>query len=162
MKVIQGQGMPSQRHHEHGNLFIKLNVKFPEFIDGDKIHHLEAALPPRDPPQTFGNEITVEEVDMSDMDARQQEQAQKSSDAMDEDDDEQPRVQCKCCLRLSFSNCRSCPFAFQVPTNRRFTVFSALWGCLHARHLLSFILFCPRLFHLCHSLELHAYFILNY
>lgn len=94
MKVIQGQGMPSHRHHEHGNLFVKLNIKFPDFIEPEKIHHLEAALPPREPPQTFGNDVSVEEVDMSDMDARQQEQAQKSSDAMDEDDDEQPRVQC--------------------------------------------------------------------
>ncbi|KAF8610214.1 hypothetical protein BDV93DRAFT_601261 [Ceratobasidium sp. AG-I] len=94
MKVIQGQGMPSQRHHEHGNLFVKLNIKFPDTIDEEKIHFLESALPPRDPPQTFPGEVTIEEVDMSDMDARQQEQAQKSSDAMDEDDEEQPRVQC--------------------------------------------------------------------
>lgn len=100
--MIPGQGMPSHRHHEPGNLFVKLNVKFPEFIDGDKISHLEAALPPREPPQTFGSEVTIEEVDMTDMDARQQEQAQKSSDAMDEDDEEQPRVQCKCYLHLSF------------------------------------------------------------
>lgn len=162
MKVIQGQGMPSHRHHEHGNLFVKLNVKFPDSIDVEKISLLEAALPPRDPPQTFGDDITVEEVDMSDMDARQQEQAQKSSDAMDEDDDEQPRVQCKCYSRLSVWNCHSSAFAFQAPTNRCFTVFSALLGCLHARHLLSFIPFCPCLYHLCHSLELHAYFILNY
>ena len=162
MKVIQGQGMPSQRHHEYGNLFVKLNVKFPDTMDIEKIPLLEAALPPREPPQTFPGEVTVEEVDMSDMDARQQEQAQKSSDAMDEDDEEQPRVQCKSSMRLSFRNCHLCHFAFQAPTNRCFTVFSALWGCLHARHLLSFILFCPCLFHLCHSLELHAYFILNY
>ncbi len=26
----QGQGMPSQRHHEPGDMFVQLNVKFPE------------------------------------------------------------------------------------------------------------------------------------
>ena len=95
MKVIPGQGMPSHRHHEPGSLFVKLNIKFPDFIDPTLIPHLEAALPPRDPPVKYGKEIMVEEVEMSDLDARQQEAAQKSADAMDEDDDEQPRVQCK-------------------------------------------------------------------
>jgi len=95
MKVIPGQGMPSHRHHEPGNLFVKLNVRFPDFIDPELIPHLEAALPARDPPKKYGKEIMVEEVDMNDLDARQQEAAKKSSDAMDEDDDdEQPRVQC--------------------------------------------------------------------
>lgn len=95
MKVIPGQGMPSHRHHEPGSLFVKLNVKFPEFIDPTLIPHLETALPAREPPATFGKDIVVEEVDMTDLDARQQEAAQKSQDGMDEDDDEaQPRVQC--------------------------------------------------------------------
>jgi DnaJ family protein A protein 2 len=95
MKVIPGQGMPSHRHHEPGNLFVKLNVKFPDYIDQSVIPHLEAALPPRDPPATYGKDVMVEEVEMTELDARQQEQAQRSQDAMDEDDDEQPRVQCK-------------------------------------------------------------------
>ncbi|KAF8758604.1 DnaJ central domain [Rhizoctonia solani] len=78
MKVIPGQGMPSHRHHE----------------PADSHPPLEAALPAREPPKTYPKEIHVEEVDMADLDARQQEQAQRSQDAMDEDDDEQPRVQC--------------------------------------------------------------------
>jgi DnaJ family protein A protein 2 len=91
MKVIHGQGMPSKRHHEMGDLYIKISIKWPEHIDPNKIHLLEQVLPPRKPlPKTQKN-VLVEEVDMSDVDPRQERVMQE--DPMDEDEGE-PRVQC--------------------------------------------------------------------
>jgi len=90
-KVIRGQGMPSHRHHEPGDLFIKFHVKFPEHLDSSAIAKLEQALPPRKPVEKFSKNTLIEEVELSDLDARQQREA--TEDAMDEDD-EQPRVQC--------------------------------------------------------------------
>lgn len=96
LKVISGHGMPSQRHHELGDLYIRLNVEFPESIDGDMLHHLEAALPPRKAVPAPPPGYDVEEVEMGDLDARQQKNAQKEGDEMDEDEDGQggARVQC--------------------------------------------------------------------
>jgi len=94
-KVIIGQGMPSYRHHEPGDLFVKFNVSFPDRIDPNLIPYLEQALPPRRPLQAFPKSIMLEEVDLSDMDAKQQRTAERQGDAMDDDDgDGEPRVQC--------------------------------------------------------------------
>ncbi|KAM0332339.1 hypothetical protein ACHAQA_002616 [Verticillium albo-atrum] len=30
VKMVRGQGMPSERHHDHGNMYIQFAVKFPE------------------------------------------------------------------------------------------------------------------------------------
>jgi hypothetical protein len=143
MKVIPGQGMPSHRHHEPGSLFVKLNIKFPDFIDPTVIPHLEAALPARDPPNTYPKEVHVEEVDMADLDARQQEQAQRSQDAMDEDDEEQPRVQCK--FHYWRYHTQLIYFLFRrQPID--VLLFYLLFSTLHARVSHSFILFfvpCP-------------------
>ncbi|KAJ8514879.1 hypothetical protein ONZ45_g7627 [Pleurotus djamor] len=91
VKVIYGQGMPSRRHHEPGDMYVKLNIKFPEHIDPSVIHHLEAALPPRQPLDKFPKNYVVEEVNLSDVDHHTRHNM--SDDAMDEDHDE-PRVQC--------------------------------------------------------------------
>ncbi|KAF5386971.1 hypothetical protein D9615_001770 [Tricholomella constricta] len=91
LKVIHGQGMPSQRHHEHGDLYVKLDVKFPESIDVTAIPLLEQALPPRNPVQTFAQNIILEEVNLDDTDTRTR--GSMADDRMDEDTDE-PRVQC--------------------------------------------------------------------
>ena len=92
LKMIPGQGMPSQRHHEPGDLFIKFTVKFPDHIDPESIPLLERVLPPRTPLQTFPKNIILEEVEMENVDARQRERA-TGGDPMDEDEGE-PRVQC--------------------------------------------------------------------
>jgi DnaJ family protein A protein 2 len=88
--------MPSYRHHDFGDLYVKLTVAFPETIDPAVIPSLEAALPPRKESQKFAKNVLVEEVSLSDLDARQQREQQKhDSDAMDEDGpDGEPRVQC--------------------------------------------------------------------
>jgi len=83
--------MPSQRHHEPGDLYVKLLVKFPETISQSVIPLLERALPPRNPVEKFPKAIALEEVHLEepDFDAR----AHGKDDAMDEDQEE-PRVQC--------------------------------------------------------------------
>lgn len=91
MKVIHGQGMPSQRHHEPGDLYVKISVKFPDTIDPAAIPLLERALPPRKPLEKFEKNVLLEEVSLDDADTRSRPGMQE--DAMDEDQDE-PRVQC--------------------------------------------------------------------
>jgi len=91
MKVIHGQGMPSQRHHEPGDMFIHISVKFPDHINPDSIPLLERALPPRTPIEKFPRNIVLEEVELGEVDARQRERAH-GDDSMDTDDE--PRVQC--------------------------------------------------------------------
>jgi len=94
IKVIRDQGMPSLRHHEPGDLFVKFHVKFPDHLDSSSVAKLEKALPPRKPVEKFSKGIVVEEAELLELDARQQrEQANHGDDAMDEDE-EQPRVQC--------------------------------------------------------------------
>lgn len=93
-KVIQGQGMPSLRHHEPGDLFVNLTVKFPDNIDPAAVPQLEAALPPRTPLPKFPKGVHTEEVDLNEMDARQQRYA-GGPDSMDEDDEPRAHgVQC--------------------------------------------------------------------
>ena len=87
--------MPSQRHHEPGDLFVKLHVDFPESLDPNAFALLERALPPRRPLPKFDRHLLIEEATLSDLDARQQqEQSRGDSDAMDEDETGEPRVQC--------------------------------------------------------------------
>ena len=86
--------MPSLRHHEPGDLFVKFHVKFPEHLDSNSLTKLEKALPPRKPIDKFPKTVVLEEAELLDLDARQQrEQANRGDDAMEEDE-EQPRVQC--------------------------------------------------------------------
>ncbi|KZT28634.1 hypothetical protein NEOLEDRAFT_1154510 [Neolentinus lepideus HHB14362 ss-1] len=93
LKVIPGQGMPSQRHHEPGDLFVKFSVAFPDHIDPTKVELLEKALPPRKPIDKFPKSVILEEADLEEVDARRQESMTRGEDAMDEDEGE-PRVQC--------------------------------------------------------------------
>ena len=91
VKVIHGQGMPSQRHHEHGDLYVKLSVKFPDTIDAGSVPLLERALPPRSQIERFDKNTLLEEVHLDNAETRSR--GAFHEDAMDEDH-EQPRVQC--------------------------------------------------------------------
>jgi DnaJ homolog subfamily A member 2 len=93
MKVIRSQGMPSQRHHEPGDLYVRFTVKFPDSIDPSKVLPLEQALPPRVPLQKFPKNVLLEEVDLDEPDARSRANA-IADDGMDEDQEGEPRVQC--------------------------------------------------------------------
>lgn len=94
LKVLTGEGMPSQRHHQPGDLFVKLHVTFPESLDPQAFPLLERALPPRKPLPKFDKHATIEEAALGDLDARQQEQSRGDFDAMDEDEGEPHGVQC--------------------------------------------------------------------
>jgi DnaJ homolog subfamily A member 2 len=96
LKVIRGQGMPSYRHHQPGDLYVRLNVAFPDSIDPAKISYLENVLPPRRPLPSFPPNIHIEEASLDDLDARQQSNASRKANGEDMDDDggEEPRVQC--------------------------------------------------------------------
>lgn len=95
LKVIPGEGMPSQRHHEPGDLFVRVTVRFPDSIPPESIPLLEQALPPRKPLEKFPKGTVLEEVEAAEADARQAEYAEHG-EAMDEDEDGEgePRVQC--------------------------------------------------------------------
>ncbi|KAL7267212.1 Type I HSP40 co-chaperone [Rhizina undulata] len=87
VKVVHGQGMPSFRHHDYGNLYIQFDVRFPpdHFNDEEKIVMLEAILPPRQvpeiPPDAMVEDVVLEEVDQS------QQARVNAATSVDEDED---------------------------------------------------------------------------
>ncbi|SPN97113.1 probable YDJ1 - mitochondrial and ER import protein [Cephalotrichum gorgonifer] len=100
VKQLRGQGMPSPRHHDMGNMFVSFNVRFPEKNWTEDPAQFEAlrqilpspaleAIPPAD---AMTEPVSLEDVDSS--------RAQRSfgGGPMDEDDDDAPpggeRVQC--------------------------------------------------------------------
>lgn len=107
IKVIRGQGMPSYRHHDFGNLYIQFDVKFPEKLGGpegepmsdEQKAALESVLPARKPqnvppPDAMTEDFSLEKVDETRESARAQRAAMGGED---DDDDMQPggeRVQC--------------------------------------------------------------------
>ncbi|KAJ2625572.1 Type I HSP40 co-chaperone [Coemansia spiralis] len=100
-KMIEGQGMPSYRHHNMGNLFVKFNVRFPEpgWTSEEEIKKLEAILPARQPVPSIPKGHHQEEVVLSTVDAHHQKKMQADEDGMDEDYEDAhnhagPGVQC--------------------------------------------------------------------
>jgi len=98
VKQIPGQGMPSYRHHDLGNLYIQFDVKFPEdnFNTPEKLALLEEILPPRNVPTLDPNAMT-EEVVLENVDPQDQQRANHANTGMDDDEDMHgsgERVQC--------------------------------------------------------------------
>jgi len=98
VKQIPGQGMPSYRHHDLGNLYIQFDVKFPEdnFNTPEKLALLEEILPPRNVPTLDPNAMT-EEVVLENLDPQDQQRANHANTGMDDDEDMHgsgERVQC--------------------------------------------------------------------
>jgi len=95
LKLISGQGMPSYRHHELGDLFVRISVTFPPSIEPSLIPLLEQALPKRKAIQTFPKKIHMDEVTLEEPSDRQKRGAANGDD-MEEDDEEGrgPGVQC--------------------------------------------------------------------
>lgn len=87
-KIIVGEGMPSLRHHDHGNLYVTFDVEFPKshWASPDVIARLEDVLPARKPLTNIANK-DVEEVELGDLDASQQRQSSRGGMAADEEDD---------------------------------------------------------------------------
>lgn len=101
VKVIPQEGMPTYRHHDRGNLFVKFTINFPanNWTDQDTIAKLETILPPRQPLPTFTENQQVDDVVMADADAYQSSTRSQGAHGHDgEDDDEAgrggPGVQC--------------------------------------------------------------------
>ncbi|GAD94372.1 mitochondrial protein import protein MAS5, putative [Paecilomyces variotii No. 5] len=89
IKVIKGQGMPSYRHHDFGNLYIQFDVKFPEGQQLKNLHLLEQVLPPRQPQQTPPADSMVEDFELEEIDQNEYAQARAhGAAAMDEDDED--------------------------------------------------------------------------
>ncbi|KAJ2246646.1 Type I HSP40 co-chaperone, partial [Coemansia sp. RSA 455] len=101
LKMLDGQGMPSHRHQNMGNMFIKFNVVFPEanWTTEEDIKKLEAILPARKSTPALPKGANVEEVVLSSVDVHHQKSMNSNGDdAMDEDYEDAhqhgPGVQC--------------------------------------------------------------------
>lgn len=97
--------MPSHRHHDHGNLYVRLNVKFPEEISEEQRALLEKALPPRPTLPQLPKKLEIEEVTLQEPTERQK--MQNDPDAMDEDDEDGPRGGVQCAQREFHNDQRS-------------------------------------------------------
>lgn len=94
--------MPSYRHHDHGNLYIRFNVKFPEknwTADPEAFEALRKVLPAAAVENAAPPEAMTEPADLEDMDTQSQNRVFGSPDGMMDDDDEDghpggERVQC--------------------------------------------------------------------
>jgi len=102
LKNLPGQGMPSHRHHEMGDLIVQISVTFPEKLDPAALSPLEQILPARPQQPKYPKNIHVDEVDMVDASERRTKSGMGNQgnygDAMDTDDEDGqaggPQVQC--------------------------------------------------------------------
>ncbi|KAL9110231.1 MAG: hypothetical protein Q9227_005138 [Pyrenula ochraceoflavens] len=88
IKVVKGQGMPSYRHHDFGNLYIQFEVKFPQGADLKNLELLEQVLPPRMRQMQPPSDAMVEDYDLEDVDARGQARAHGAAGMADEDEED--------------------------------------------------------------------------
>jgi DnaJ family protein A protein 2 len=106
VKVVRGQGMPSYRHHDFGNLYIQFDVKFPPRLGGPdgesitpaQIAALESVLAPRAQDQLPPPDAMTEDFQLEDVDPTREQARSRGMNAMDDEDDEMhgggERVQC--------------------------------------------------------------------
>jgi len=98
--MIRGQGMPSYRHHDFGNMYVQFDVKFPQnnwTSDPAAFDALKAILPVQLPPIPPPEETMTEPADLEEVDASQQARAAGASSMDEDDEDGHPggeRVQC--------------------------------------------------------------------
>ncbi len=90
VKMVRGQGMPSHRHHDFGNLYIQFEVKFPEKNWTTKpadFEALKAILPPTVQTVQPPADVMTEAADLEDVDPQSQ-QGRASNGMMDDDDED--------------------------------------------------------------------------
>ena len=98
--MIRGQGMPSMRHHDYGNLYIQFDVKFPPemFNSTDKIQMLEQILPPRREVEQPPADAMIEDFNLEGVDQGGQRRAQGATQMEEDEEDGVPpgaeRMQC--------------------------------------------------------------------
>ena len=100
LRCVEGQGMPSYRHHDHGNLYIRFVIDFPpaNWTSPDQIASLEKILPPR-PKVKLPKGVTSEVCELSEIDPMQEARAEGAARSQREDEEEEdsqggPGVQC--------------------------------------------------------------------
>ncbi|MCI2435644.1 hypothetical protein KC274_14775, partial [Listeria monocytogenes] len=101
VKMIRGQGMPSPRHHDFGNMYIQFAVKFPEkgwTADPAAFEALQKHLPAPALQVQPPADAMAEPADLEDVDS-QSSQRVFGAGPMEEDEDEDghphaERVQC--------------------------------------------------------------------
>ena len=81
--------MPSMRHHDHGNLYVQFDVKFPpaNFNSPENLARLEQVLPPRKPQAIPPPEAMVEDYTLQEVDQSGQRRAQGATSMEEEDED---------------------------------------------------------------------------
>ena len=100
LRMVRGQGMPSYRHHDFGNMYIHFDVKFPEknwTTDPAAFDALKAILPASLSSSAPAAETMTEPADLEEVDASQQARAAGNATGEDEDEDGPAgaeRVQC--------------------------------------------------------------------
>lgn len=98
--MIRGQGMPSMRHHDHGNLYIQFDVKFPPtgFNSPENIQKLEQILPPRKTQPQPPRDVMIDDFQLEDVDPSGQRRAQGATSMEEDEEDGVPagaeRMQC--------------------------------------------------------------------
>lgn len=91
IKVVKGQGMPSFRHHDFGNLYIQFDVKFPAREDLRQLELLKQVLPPRPRQIQPPSDAMIEDFDLEDVDPRGQARAQGAVGGDEDEEDGVPR-----------------------------------------------------------------------
>lgn len=82
-------GMPTERHHDFGNLYITFEIEFPSpnWTDSAKIDQLRSILPPAAKLPPHPKDAHIENVTLTEMDSRQRARAEQGH--MGGDDDEE-------------------------------------------------------------------------
>lgn len=98
LRVVEGQGMPSYRHHDCGNLYIRFQIDFPQklWTSPENIAKLENVLPPR-PKSKLPKGAHSDVCELGDVDPMQEARAEGAARGGADDEDEdgaQPGVQC--------------------------------------------------------------------
>ena len=90
--------MPSFRHHDHGNLYIQFDDKFPKKTELRNLELLEQVLPQRMHQTAPPTDSMVEDYDLEDVDARGHARAQGAAGLGEDEDVDVPpgaeRMQC--------------------------------------------------------------------
>ncbi|KAI9904748.1 hypothetical protein N3K66_001277 [Trichothecium roseum] len=101
VKMLRGQGMPSYRHHDTGNMYVRFNVKFPEknwTQDEEAFEALRKYLPSPAVQNVPPSEAMTEPADLEDPDNSSSSRFAAHDGGMEEDDEDGPaggeRVQC--------------------------------------------------------------------
>ncbi|KAF2221775.1 hypothetical protein BDZ85DRAFT_238594 [Elsinoe ampelina] len=96
VKVIRGQGMPSYRHHDFGNLYVQFDVKFPDQLGGpdgepmsdEQVKALESVLPPRTPQAVPPENAMTEDFTLDKVDTEREATRATQGGMMGDDDDD--------------------------------------------------------------------------